>query len=425
MASIYSIANLVDMVRRRIMIVLGVAMLGTVCTILYALSHQHLYASTEVLQMQNATIAADLAPSTVAGSSARRLQLIEQQVMSRGAVLETIADLGLFTDRPAMTESEQVAALRMSVHIEGVAAAREGYSDDGTVSLLRITAQWPSAKGAQAIAHEFAQRTIALSIATRLEQARETLAFFEVQETALREDIAGLEAEISGFLAENDLSRPGEAEATRREIETLNEAMLSIDRQMIALQGRMTGEGASRVEKRQREEDLKVIAGLNEERALLQGKIDTLQASLQSTPEIELQLAKFDHRMDDLRTQLQGVTTHRKEADVSYRLEEQRQSERLTILEPAPLPDYPFTRARKQIVVLGAFASLILGLAAAFLLDWRHPVLRSAAHMEYYTGLRPVVSIPEAQPQPPRKPRRLMRFAKNLNHRFSRNARDV
>lgn len=399
MGSIYSIENLIDMIRRRIVVILGVSALGILGAVIFAASQQHLYSSTEVLQMQHATIAADLAPSTVAGSSARRLQLIEQQVMSRGAVVETIASLGLFSDQPAMTEGERVAALRQAVRIEGVAAAREGYSDDGTVSLLRITAQWPSAAGAQAIAHEFARRTIALSIATRLEQARETLAFFAAQETALRHDIATLEQQISGFLAENDLSRPGEAEATRREIETLNEAMLNIDRRMIVLQGRLTGDGASRVEKRQREADLKAMADLTAERALLQTKVDALQASLQSSPEIDLQLAKFDRKMEDLRTQIQSVTAHRKEAEVSFGLEEQRQSERLTILEPAPLPDYPFTRGRKQIVALGAVASVMLGLVTALLLEWRQPVLRSAAHMEHYTGLRPVVSIPEARRQ--------------------------
>lgn len=403
MESIYSVANLTDMVRRRIAVILGVFASGTALAVVFALSQQHLYASTEVLQMQNATIAADLAPTTVAGSSARRLQLVEQQVMSRGAVLETIAELGLFADRPAMTESEKVAALREAVSVEGVAAAREGYSDDGSVSLLRITARWPTAEGAQALAHEISQRTIALSIASRLEQARETLGFFEAQETALRDDIAALERQITDYRSANDLARPGEAEATRREIETLNEAILGIDRQILALQRRLESEATSRIEQRRREEDRRELAGLTEERALLQGTLDALQATLQASPETELQLAKFDRRMEDLRTQLQGVTARRKEAEVSFRLESERQAERLTVLEAAPRPDYPYTRARKQIVALGAAASLMLALAAAFLLDWRNPVLRSAAHMEHYTGLRPVVSIPQAERQPPRR----------------------
>ena len=75
------------------------------------------------------------------------------------------------------------------------------------------------------------------------------------------------------------------------------------------------------------------------------------------------------------------------------------------MLESAPLPDYPYTTARKQIVVLGAFASFLAGLVAAFLLDWRRPVIRTAAQMEREIGLRPVITIPEIDTRPARSRR--------------------
>jgi len=421
MGSIFSIADLIDMMRRRIVAIFCVTLLGTILTVVYAMSQQHLYSSSEVLQIQGAKIADELAPSTVAGSSARRLQLIEQQVMSRGAVIEAVAKLGLFADQPNLIESEQVAAVRRAVMIEGVAAAREGYSDDGSVSLLRITANWPTAEGAQFIAHEFARRTINLSIETRLDQARETLDFFELQENGLRAEVTALEGEITTFRAENDLTTPGSLEFTRREIEGIKEATLNIDRQMIALQQRISTDASSRIEKRQREEDLQELANLIEQRALLTSTRNELATSLESSPEIQLQLAKFDREMEDLRAQVQTVSSRRKEAHVSYQLEVQRQSERLMVLEPAPLPDYPFTTARKQIVVLGGIASLLFGLAAAFLLDWRVPVVRSAAQMEHETGLRPVISIPEIRAVRPKgavKSARLKAFFQPLWRRI-------
>jgi capsular polysaccharide biosynthesis protein len=73
------------------------------------------------------------------------------------------------------------------------------------------------------------------------------------------------------------------------------------------------------------------------------------------------------------------------------------------VLESAALPEYPFTRSRKSLVILGAVASLIGGVITAFLIDLRHPVIRSAAQMEHVLGLRPVVSIPQMRPQKPRK----------------------
>lgn len=392
------------MLRRRRWLVLGVFLLGCAISLLFAAAQRHLYTASEVLQIQSATISPEMAPSTVQGSSARRLQLIEQQVMSRGAVLDLVEQLGLFADQPAMTQAQKVAAIRRAVTISGTAAAREGYSDDGSVSLLRITADWPTAAGAQRLAHEVSRRTVSLSVSSRLDQSRETLDFFTLQEEAAQAEIDALAAELAAFRAEADIALPGAAEATLGEIATLNEQILTIDRQMIALQRQLAGSAQSRVEKRKREEVQAQIDGLSEERALISGTLETLQKSLEGTPEAQQKLAEYTREMADLRSAADTAAARRKEAEIAYRLETQRQAERLTVLEPAALPEYPYTRSRKSVALLGAIASLLVAIGAAFLADLRHPVIRSAAQMEHALGLRPVVSIPQMQPQ--RKPRR-------------------
>jgi hypothetical protein len=61
------------------------------------------------------------------------------------------------------------------------------------------------------------------------------------------------------------------------------------------------------------------------------------------------------------------------------------------------------TGARKTKALMGAAASALLALLAAFLQELRHPVLRTAAQMERETGLVPVVSIPVMDTRPPRR----------------------
>lgn len=80
---------------------------------------------------------------------------------------------------------------------------------------------------------------------------------------------------------------------------------------------------------------------------------------------------------------------------MGYRLEIDRQSERLVVIEPAALPDYPITPSRKRNALLGVAASFIAGLGVAFLLALRRPVLRTADQMERETGITPVIAIPE------------------------------
>lgn len=403
MGSIYSIGDVFDMVRRRLAIILSVAILGTILSVLFALTQQHLYLSTEVLQLRSPKIATSLTPSTVEGSSARRLQFIEQQVMSRGALLDAAERLNLFTDVPNLEDGKKVELLRRSVELHGVAAAREGFSDDGTVSLLRITATWDSPEAAQNLARDFSRRTQELSIDSRLEQSLEAVRYFELREANLAAEVDALETEIAEYRASNDIPAPGSVTAAQREIERLNQSLLSLDREMITLQARLARTPQTRVERREQDEAREAIARLTEERKLITAPLAELQSSIAASPEIELQLSRYELQLSQLRDQLQAARTKHKEAAIAHDLEAEKQSERLTVLEPAPLPEYPYTSSRKKLVILGSFGSLLAGLFLAFLLDLRRPVIRTAAQMEHAIGLRPVVTIPEIDPRARRR----------------------
>ena len=86
MGPIHTFDDIKDMVRRRIWVILLFTVLGCIASVLFALSRPHVYLSSEVLQIERPRITDELAPSTVEGSSARRLQLIEQQLMARDTV---------------------------------------------------------------------------------------------------------------------------------------------------------------------------------------------------------------------------------------------------------------------------------------------------------------------------------------------------
>lgn len=406
MGPIYSFADFVDMVRRRLSIIFRVFVLGCLVSLWFAASQQHEYETAEVLQIARPQIAGELAKSTVEGSSARRMQLIEQRLMARGTVLEIIEKFGLYADQPSLTPLQKVAMLRHSVRITGVAAAREGFSDDGTISVLTITARMPTAKQAQQVAREFGRRTIELSQASRIAQARETLNFFAEKEAALSEQIAALEDEIAVYRLEHEVALPGTIEFRREEIATMNQGLLEIARERIEIRraaDQAQAEERPATARRMLAEFEQKLKTLDAQEALLSQRKAALEESLQTTPEVERQLGAYDRRMEQLQAELARMTARRNEAEVGFRLETGRQAERLTILEPAPLPDYPVTGSRKNKALIGAAASLFLAFAVAFVLELRHPVLRTAAQMQRETGLLPVVSIPMMETAPRRR----------------------
>ena len=397
MEQFLSFDDLMDTIKRRIGVISAITVLGCVGSFFFALSQTHLYQSSEVIQVSRPKIDDELARSTVDGSSARRLQLIEQQLMTRGTILEIADKFDLFADSPSMKVSERVSRMRDSVTIQGVAAAREGFTDDGTVSVLTITATFDTPEKAQGVAHEFAQRTIAISANSRIEQARETLAFFREEEAKLQQQMDALDRELTAFRRENDLTIEGGLEFRQTQIASLSDAILGIERERITLEQELTQLDQSQRpstlqrETREIEAQLKI---LSDQKALLEARIDSLSEALETSPQVQRGLDAFERRRENLQAELDVIATRRAEAEVGFKLEEQNQSERLTVIEEAAFPDYPITRSRKATAVIGALASFLLGVAVAFVMDLRHPVIRTAQQMKSRVGITPVVTVP-------------------------------
>ncbi|MCI5097664.1 MAG: DUF874 domain-containing protein [Rhodobacteraceae bacterium] len=405
MGPIHSFSDIVDMLRRRIWIIVVLTVIGALFSLWFASQQQHLYRSSEVIQITQPKIAEELANSTVAGSSARRLQLIQQRLMARANVLEVIEKFGLYADHPDQAPSTLVQLLRGSVSIEGVAAARQGFADDGTISVLTISAEMPTPRQAQLVAHEFAQRTIELSVSSRIEKARETLTFFAGQEAAILKDLTALEDEVARFRNANDLTLTGSVEFRRTEIASINEALLDIAREEISIQ-----RAAQRAEQNERPataqrmlaEADEQLATLEAQKQLLARRKNELESALGNTPEVERQLGIYERQLEQTRAELEDMRSRRSEAEVGFRLETARQSEQLMVIEPASLPDYPFTNSRKKLAIMGAIASILGAVGVAFLVELFNPVLRSSAQMERETGLKPAIVLPVLDTRPKR-----------------------
>ncbi|WP_332872517.1 GumC domain-containing protein [Pontibaca salina] len=322
--------------------------------------------------------------------------------MTRGSIFELIEKLGLYSNLP-LTPNEKVNLFRRSVGIDVVAAARTGYSDDGAISVLTVSAEMSSPELAQAVAREISQRIIELSVDSRILQARETLKFFAERERVLRTELAALEDRIVDFRNTHDVSLPGSVESRRAEIDAINQTLLEIDRETIAIERQAereirTARDATAQRLRQDYDD--ELAILTEQRSLLENRRHDLMASIETTPEIERELNVLTRERDDVQRQLDMVMARQSEAEVGFGLESEQQAERLTVIEPAGLPDYPTGGSRKKVAAMGGVASLGLALLIAFLLDLRRPVIRSAVQMERETGLEPVISIPHLETEP-------------------------
>ena len=406
MGPIYSIEDVFDLLRRRASLIALVTVIGAFASVIYALSEGHVYSSTEVIQIQRPEIATNLAPTTVDGSAARRLQLIEQRLMTRGTILEVGERFDLFDGADDMTETEKVVRLRSAIDINVVAATGGTGVPDGTVSVVSITAQADDPYEAQALAQEFSRRTVELASLERLEQARATLNFFRDQQDKMQAEVSALEREITQYRRDNDVAVDGAVELRQSEVSTINSSLLEIDRRRIEVvqQIRQIDPNARQSTRDRLIAQFQVeLDGLDEQENLLTERREMLLEAMKTSPAIERQLGLYDRELTQLNNQLDVISGRLAEAEVSLRLESERQAERMMVIEPAALPEFPITPPRRNKAFLGMFVSFALGLGLAFLLDLLNPVLRSQRQMEREIGISPVVCIPVVEDDGPRR----------------------
>lgn len=397
MGPIHSFDDLFDLLWRRRLIIAFVTMIGSVASILFALSQPLTYAATEVIQIERPTVTDELAPTTVAGSSARRLQLIQQRLTARDTIVEVIEKFGLFDHLPALSEAEQITLFRESLTIEGVAAAREGAEDDGTIAALSIRAEFGTPEHARDVAHEMATRTIALSAAARQEKSRAALDFFLQEEAALEQAITSLEEEVALFRSQNAISTTGRIEVQQSELATLNDAILTVERSKIALERELglIDQTSVRPATQRRQDDLnRQLLVLDEQHDFLNQRLAEVRDTLSASPEVESRINIFERRLEQYQNELEVISSHRRDAEVGYRLEQNRQSETMSLLERATVPEEPAGGARKKIAIAGGFASVMLAFGIAAVLDMCRPVIRSSAQMQRELGIVPAMSIP-------------------------------
>jgi len=78
-------------------------------------------------------------------------------------------------------------------------------------------------------------------------------------------------------------------------------------------------------------------------------------------------------------------------------LDSDQNFERFEMLEAALPADYPSSRSRASMVVMGLAAGLFLGLMMSYAMEWLKPALRSAAQVERELGMQPVLVIPRLE----------------------------
>ncbi|MCB1388606.1 MAG: hypothetical protein KDK12_05595 [Rhodobacteraceae bacterium] len=412
MGPIQNLHEILSWIRRRWRLMLLLTVLGSLGGMVMALRTERVYSASAVIQVINPVIVA----TTEDGAGAavpdvtRRVQMIEQQLMSREALLDLAQRHNLFDGAP-ISPSEQVALMRQNFSITSIAAAQQGFSRDGSLSALIVSASDGDPQTAADIANELANQLVQRSVDARQSNAQQALDFFRAEESRLEGNITDLEQEIADFRSQNEALLSDAVALRRSERARLMDGLRDLQAELSARQSELDTldvTSTRAVIQRQVVALRDTVEQLTQQESEMRARIAEIQDILTRSPGYEQQVLAMNRRMEQLQAQLTAAADRRREAELSARIEDDQQAERFELLERALVPEYPVSRSRKKVALMGFAGGLGLGLMLAYALEWMQPVLRTAARMERDLQLRPVISIPFTMSQRERRRRQMI-----------------
>lgn len=403
MGQIQSFDEFIGLLLRRRLLIGALTVFGFVMTVLYVISKPDVFESTAVIQVQSPTVANAEAAAVPRANSAQRLQTIQQQLTTRENMLAVIARHGLYANAP-LTDDQKVHMLRLSLRFDTVAsAAAAGYGQPSEVAALLISAQAETRAQAARVANDFAQGILDAGATGQMERAREALGFYREEEARLKAQMDALEAEFSTYQSQNRDALPAQRDLLRielsgleTELRTLNQSLVAARNERAVIERKTTLRATDR---RQLDSLIAQIETLAAQGKALEARRAESLATLAKAQDVDRAADEFRRNLAELQSQYAAATRRSADAETDAKLQDRQQGETFTLLERAAEPDYPISGARRKYALLGAFASVMLAIMAAFLMDHLRPVLRTRSQLKRELDLVPIVAIPEIKPK--------------------------
>jgi succinoglycan biosynthesis transport protein ExoP len=412
------------------------------------------YRSSTLILVESEKVPDSFVPKIATDTMARRLQTIEQEVLSRTRLERVIEDTKPYAPvggGRAPSLSNQVETMRQatSVQIKG--------SDAFLVAFVHRN----PAKAAQ-VANRIAALFIEQTEGERARQAVEGFEFIDSQLVAARKELDVKEEAVREFKERNLGTLPEQTASNLATLQRLQLEQQSVAESLNAAQSRMavlrqalqqeqrgtpSGANASSSEIAQvrsqlsalrtrytdRHPDVQALAqrlreleegqraasspdptgsslgsqlqqteieigDLQARRTRIDQESARVQGRVELAPRTEQQLATLTRDLTQIRESYLALLKKRMDAQMAERMERRWQGERFTVLDPANVPEEPFFPDPLKFAMGGLFAGLALGVASAFAREWLDHSIKSPDDLEAVVPAPLMAVIPWIDP---------------------------
>lgn len=136
------------------------------------------------------------------------------------------------------------------------------------------------------------------------------------------------------------------------------------------------------------------IAHLNNSQAQVKAKWEALEKTIMDAPKVEQEYLSLSRDYDNTVKKYRELKEKQLQASLARTLEEERKSERFTLIESPLLPVKPERPNRPLIVMAGLMLASFFAAVLIFILEKADQTIRSDRLLEQLTGARPLAVIP-------------------------------
>ena len=398
------------------------------------------YRSTATLLVQSQDLPSTIVDSPTNGAVEQRIARIRQQVLSRGDLIQLIEQNDLYTEqRRKEPLSKIIEEMRHATTVGALSSdiGQQSGTQNSTIAIA-MSFEYPDPAKAQAVLQSYVTKFLSMDSADVEDQASLTVRFLQDQASKLQTQISDIEGQLTALKARNGAALASSGAPPLIDTGSFSAQITSLqneNRQLIAQSRRPSGNSAlasaqaalaaaqaqysdthpdviaakERVAQLQRmaqqsddggnaiQEQIaannSAIHQLMDQRDATLARANAAIAGQARAPAIMEQAMQLENRATTLRNQYQQVSENLLKAQNSARMATEQRAERLSLVEPANLPDHPFSPNRTLLIAGGAAAGLGLGLFLALALELLARPIRSPKQIENL-GLPTIGVIP-------------------------------
>ena len=420
-----------------------------------AVSLPPVFAASAKMVVESEKIPDELAASTVETQALEHLQIIQQRVLSREALLDMAGRLDIYGGkRPAPDVIVSDLRRRITFDIEG---GQNRPRDPVTATTLTVAFEAGTAVMSAAVANELVTRVLSEDVDMRTTVARQTLEFFDQEVSRLQQNLSESGATLLSFQQENqdvlpetrelraarmaaiqtELSRiERESSDMRRERERLTRLHESVRRRegrpsvessyearqiaalretlatlppgdpgaddisarIVSLTNRLEAQGGAASGQtafhRHRDDIDARLAEQDATRLRLLDELEELRIGLTLAPLKAAELATLERDQANLRALYEQALEAKALAETGDAIEALSKGQRIAVIEQAAIPRVPDRPNRKIVAVAGAAGGILLGLLVVVALELRLGFLRRPVDLERRLGITPIATLP-------------------------------